>query len=107
MPPYPLTRGTIPDPDGGSYLYAILPAVTILGLTEDGEPCGFPITTPAMIDTGATITAVYPDLVKAFDVESAGSEKDATADQSGALYRAQVAIPDVTDDWLRLYVLVP
>lgn len=86
MPSYDLTSGDIEDPQTGerlgSYLYAILPCVTLQGVTEDGEVYGSSWSGKAMIDTGANTSAVYSSLVQELHLLSRGSLIDVTGSQS-------------------------
>lgn len=86
VPSYDLTSGYIEDPQTGErlgrYLYAILPAVTLQAVTEDGEVFGSPWSGKAMIDTGANISAVYSPLVKELQLLPRGSQIDVTGSQS-------------------------
>ena len=86
MPSYDLTSGSIEDPQTGerlgSYLYAILPAVTLQGVTEDGKVFGSPWRGKAMIDTGANTSAVYSSLAKELHLLRRGSKIDVTGSQN-------------------------
>ena len=86
VPSYDLTSGYIEDQQTGErlgrYLYAILPAVTLHGVTEDGEVFGSPWSGKAMIDTGANTSAVYSPLVQELHLLPRGSQSDVTGSQS-------------------------
>ena len=104
MPSYDLTAGYIVDPQTGkqlgSYLYAILPVVTLQGVTKDGEVFGSPWSGKAMIDTGANRSAVYSPLVRDLHLLGKGSQSDATGAQAepAPLYLARITLLDRTAD---------
>jgi len=72
----PLTKFNVPDGRDESVSIteirlAILP-VTVQRVTKDGVGSGDPLPKDAMIDTGASTTAVDPCLRKALDLEQSG-----------------------------------
>ena len=98
VPSYDLTSGDIVDPKTGErlgrFLYAILPTVTVQGVTEDGEVFGSPWSGKAMIDTGANTSAIYSPPIQDLHLLSSGSQSDVTGCQtkSAPLYLARITI---------------
>jgi hypothetical protein len=97
-----MTAGNVLDPRTGEvmgrYLFAILD-VTFQGLTPDGEVSGPSMTERALIDTGASTSAVHPSLVRDLDLQATGRERTARKDQPNPLYQAHIAIARIDAEW--------
>lgn len=98
-----LDRSLVTDPTDPSRVthYAIVP-VTIerltLGIT------GYEVDSPALsedalIDTGATSSAVHPSLADDLDLEMAGSEEDDGSPERTSLSRVRITIGVIGGGW--------
>ncbi len=82
--------------------YAIVP-VTVAGFAKDGVLTP-PSSEKAMIDTGATSSAVHPSLAGELGLQQVGNESGDDSDESVLLYRMRVTIPKIGGEW-DLYVI--
>jgi len=85
----------------GTTGYAILP-VTVEGLTGD-KVSSTSRSEDAMIDTGATTTAVHPSLARDLDLEQVGRELGGDAEEDHPtyvpLYRVRITISAIEGEW--------
>jgi predicted aspartyl protease len=106
MNPYyeDLDRTPVTDPSDPSRVthYAIVP-VTIAGLTED-EVSIPPSSEKAMIDTGATSSAIHPSLADDLGLRQVGHEFGNDSREPASLYRVRVTISVIGGEW-DLYVI--
>lgn len=99
-----LDRTSVTDPSDPSRVthYAIVP-VTIAGLTED-EVSTPPSSENAMIDTGATSSAIHPSLADDLGLRQVGHESGDDSREPVPLYRVRVTISVIGAEW-GLYVI--
>ncbi len=99
-----LDRMPVTDPSDPSRVthYAIVP-VTIAGLTED-EVSTLPSSENAMIDTGATSSAIHPSLADDLGLRQVGHESGDDSREPVLLYRVRVTISAIGAEW-GLYVI--
>lgn len=83
--------------------YAMIP-VTIAGLTED-EVWTHPSSEQAMIDTGATSSAIHPSLADALSLRQVGHESGDDSRDRVPLYRVRVTISVIGGVWENLNVI--
>ena len=85
----------------GTTGYAILP-VSVEGLTGD-KALSPSRSEDAMIDTGATTTAVHPSLARELDLEQVGRELGGDAQEDHLmyvpLYRVRITISVIEGEW--------
>ena len=94
----------------GTYGYAIIPVVTIQGVTDDGKPLGPVLSEQAMIDSGSSDTVIDPGVVTNLSLTQVGITT-AVDGQTGtrvdaATYRVCLTIPRLGRQWGDLYAPV-
>ncbi len=99
-----LDRTPVTDPSDPSRVthYAIVP-VTIAGLPED-EVSTPPSSEKAMIDTGATSSAIHLSLSDDLGLRQVGHEYGGDSREPVSLYRVRVTISVIGAEW-SLYVI--
>jgi len=95
---------------GGTYGYAIIPVVTVQGVTDDGKPLGPVLSEQAMIDSGSSDTVIDPGVVTDLSLTQVGITT-AVDGQTGtrvdaATYRVCLTIPRLGRQWGDLYAPV-